>query len=1154
MDFSDITRSGTAPASKGKAYLTGFPSMGNVRPKTRAVDNDIQDTNSELRANRVKGNSGSSGLGGPLHEVLESVISNLSEIGELDGPATGGSGGSGTSSGAGAGAGAGGGGGGGSNIRRDLPSRSRPSKDPRRVNGTNNLLNGSSISAYTQNIPNIVLNTTKKPNKPLSASGLRSKDPKNINQLNELRAAYGADIPLGKAEKLLSPPRPKSMRGQQQQHQQQPPPPASRTQMNSSSGGVDRPVRSSKSNPMGGSGNGGVGSMPIPIPIPSHATSNGLSSQQSSPIHSPDTPVSGLKLVDPIVLHNPVTVTTTAATTTRRASIEEEKDYSKDLQVKSSNTTNRNTVCSTSQGSRGKSTSFTSKALLKSSLVTNRGNNTSPASLPVSTNHHDSNAFLEVVERSSNEKTVIESTTAAVIASVNTARKATQGQSSTTCVDSPPHKVEEEEKLVKSRDYSNSSNKMGINSVTLKGTPLPPPMGMELQLPDDLGYASPDCDGELDEECPMISDDEQGRPYNNSRHIYPSINPPMINRPAPIDCDDDDNNNMQMPERPTSRKLYLGSDKKTEKAVSKAPRSAGARFGHVSPISGGIDLDKIPQPRSPQVRNYMLKKNGSFNDVQQNRRWLEEEQEGRPPSRQSSAFPVHLADAPSTGCTVSTAGSSCCDQNGAGSEEKSPLGGELIVASSPARIAAEQACLDDYDVEESLVIDDTMVDTTIGHHDSSIVPNLEPISVKKTRSSGDEESISSSSSPGILRPPSRQKLAAQHLFDGRHKPPHPVLEDHVSIDRWNKTEGEARRSSGSLVNSTVDSNLKPNTTASGRLRSLRTATRAGGGTSNGYDPSRDGFTDLDGGDNNVAPFVFTVSYGTEDPTQRRHVSSHHGPNKMIIDEEEFRSSDVSNESLLRKSIISASPSNTTINTNTGNTNNMTTSNMTMVNNNNNNSNNNNGIPALGNKKLDNNVINSIPFPAPVRPKSVSAMDPSPWVHQVSRPGRVTKLSSSGNTGVGESEALRSKSASLSHHHHHTALHNHPSSQVTHVKPLHHDGGMTMARQSPVSSTGAWSEGYEANNTAPRAKANSGWTSPSLLAQTGAQYVNPSSSLSTFSQDHQEAFYNRDEEDDGTIWTDEESGAHFEHDMSMQSFQLESSLGEDFLSLFAPAGR
>jgi hypothetical protein len=42
----------------------------------------------------------------------------------------------------------------------------------------------------------------------------------------------------------------------------------------------------------------------------------------------------------------------------------------------------------------------------------------------------------------------------------------------------------------------------------------------------------------------------------------------------------------------------------------------------------------------------------------------------------------------------------------------------------------------------------------------------------------------------------------------------------------------------------------------------------------------------------------------------------------------------------------------------------------------------------------------------------------------------------------------------------------------------------------------------------------------------------------------------EEDEEVTVMTDDSD----ENRMSLQSFQLESSLGEDFLSLFAPAGR
>lgn len=653
MDFSDITRSGTAPPSKPKPYFTGLVNLG-ARPKTRAVDNDIQDTNSELRVNRVKAPGQQYNRDAGPNEVMETVISSLSENGEADG----------------AGGGA-----------KRAPSRGRTSKDPKRT-GQNNLVSG--LSAYTQNIPNIVLNASKKANKPNSAFSPRTagKEHKNINQINELRAAYGADILLGRGERPALPARPKSMKTQGQS-------------------GLDRP------------------------PVAEHGERRNRSAKVKESGNLFHIPTSSGHSPSPEPLVPPL------SSNSGNISCGSDSDSKPRDSKRMKNSSSAKSLLKTTFGAKSTSTMpehSESEALFSISSVMD------PISVPV---------LVPAAPAAAAATAKAQASASVSMEQAFFPSSSKRGQ--------PDRKAEQQWQAdageggswFTDRDHDHDAHD-------------------EQQVEDEADYYIDESDGE---------GDLTGRRGNST------------NAGAPSEEQDDS--------RPQSRKLYLGTEK-PDKPVNKAPRSAGARYGHISPMLGGVDLS-VPEhlhSNGPLSANVRLKKNGSHADIQKSHHWLgtEDALEQRPPSRQSSAFPVHLADAPAHV--------------------------QAVVVPSP-RAPNGKTPTKHKGMEELDMLDAPS---------SPVKPNIEPKSIKKARSEEDK----------VHRPPSRQKVGAQNLFDGLHD------------------KEEVRRSVTPADSSKPSSSTR-----------MRTSTRSGSRSGLVYDSSRDGFTELDPSEA-ASPFLITVSYGAED--------------------------------------------------------------------------------------------------------------------------------------------------------------------------------------------------------------------------------------------------------------------------------------------------
>lgn len=173
------------------------------------------------------------------------------------------------------------------------------------------------------------------------------------------------------------------------------------------------------------------------------------------------------------------------------------------------------------------------------------------------------------------------------------------------------------------------------------------------------------------------------------------------------------------------------------------------------------------------------------------------------------------------------------------------------------------------------------------NNNSYLAPNTELRSIKKTRSggatttTGDDEEASVGSAYQ-KRPPSRQKVAAQHLFDNDPTHESSIMTDSTSTGSSTRpisTRGGSRPnlSSQNMVVpgmdlgglSGVNPPTKPPSTSSSSSSSRGLSARSQINTARSlttrskmhYDPKDDGFGDLDPMNSNI-PFVINVNYGS----------------------------------------------------------------------------------------------------------------------------------------------------------------------------------------------------------------------------------------------------------------------------------------------------
>eukprot|EP01036_Dinobryon_divergens_P032303 gene32303-41864_t len=409
-----------------------------------------------------------------------------------------------------------------------------------------------------------------------------------------------------------------------------------------------------------------------------------------------------------------------------------------------------------------------------------------------------------------------------------------------------------------------------------------------------------------------------------------------ISTPLPVD----------MKIRPQSRKLYLGTEgissygihsssggtpvimpttpsfagntsevakvmpplAQLQPAADIAPPSARPRYGPPTTQRHDDDADlgasesrtrlaTLPASQPVSAEKPTLKKMHSFNQAIKPNPWQEDDlsQVVRPPSRQRSAFPVHLVDVPPQ--NSATNGSGALDSTGS----QAPLsshGVEFLGEGSSTRRSTSDHLLPTTTKSPRIYQADFEVDTSVA---AGVVVATNPIKVSSEgmglRASAsrrslpdqpldDEASVASSNSKANKnRPPSRQKIAAQNLFEGfevntaRDAPDKgsrrsdgPLSISNYDIGAGAFINNKHSRAEKEVSSAPLYSRSVPNTAlgagyeAAGSSstyqpsgvvpRNRASTTRGVGLGSLHYDPKDDGFSDIDLAD---APFFIQIN-------------------------------------------------------------------------------------------------------------------------------------------------------------------------------------------------------------------------------------------------------------------------------------------------------
>lgn len=810
MDFGEYVRGGTAPLS-GKPKIP--PALNPTvlsRPKTRAVDNDLQDMNVDLKVNRIKTGSNNNATNLSPEQTSDEVLLNEKEIARINLNDW--------------------------NDKTDnnnaaakrAPSRGKKSKDPTRKD--NSLMSG--LSAYTQNMPAIVLNTNRKSHKGPSASPRMAKESKNISQINELRAAYGTDFPLNKP---VSPP------------------------------GKTRGSKPSTAE--------------APLPIK---------------------PLEGL---------NRASLETRAApssanrkNTTDTASVASSVTSSKEIETPERGRellSNRSTVSSSSEISHSPTrklkknnsllkVSFSSKHSDESNFDGNNIDHSSTSPENGDTNETERNRTRSYSgtgpSPTDNVLVPVDDFLNEVIVTGTEIQKRKKEVKSQNATGSGSNRAS----ATNSPDVNNrplnlahpSSNLISFSISDYTIGPVDTPRDElfadlnDHEIPED--EIVPIYDGADEERIHQkkhsyIADETFASQANKSRLYLQDPNNASYNHTRnsaeEVETEehheefDETEHQEELSPRPQSRKLYLGSEKPLlrDKSNSKVPRSAGARYGAYSPIKGGVELPPaeigVKTGGSPRSKKSQFRKLSSHGDLAD---WVDESNPDlRPPSRQSTAFPVHLSSLPGSSSPLALI-------------QPATMNKMEIITTEP-----------DHDIAES--------PASVRSSRQPMTINTEPRTVKKVVTSvkGEEEkkgpsivtpsnstvNTSESTSTYNVRPPSRQKVAAQHLFDNEHPIPAATLHDNPSIETITIVSRRSSRADGPASNRKLDSAsgdiyVPSEGSSTVRLRTANghrpTSTRGKPATSSAYeyddDYNDDGFAALDPNDN-FAPFPITVNYG-----------------------------------------------------------------------------------------------------------------------------------------------------------------------------------------------------------------------------------------------------------------------------------------------------
>lgn len=727
MDFKELNRGGTAPL---KSKPTSIPTVPlNPRPKTRSVDNEIIDTNLDLRNNRYK-------PGNPyLNNDFNHNFNHGLEITDWSENHP-------------------------TNNKR-APSRGKASsKDPRR--GQNTLL-GSGLSAYTQNVPQILMNPnqSRKSSKPSATSSNASPRVKDRNKLSDLRAAYGTDIPLGKPS---SPGKAKYIKQNSSDIEKSSVP-------NSWSYDSDEKIISSNELLLNAH-DMGVNSI----------NESELSSRSNS--YNPSLP--GFQMQDT----SPVQLTRKTKKVAGLTSL-----------LKQSKISGRNSPSEKA---------FVDEGFLK----------------PMGRLTHDEDHYNRVESpqyplshisllNKPLKNTIINSD---YFDDTDFIIEDTPSSSNISPIH-PLELIQTNSKPLKRSPSKTSNSKRDIidSSPTLLLTDTSEQTNYIKNMPQfKLSAVSSSPEADLIDKYTIETNSELDlekytkEKENNFKKEIKSVEPTKSEYPR----SDDESQSGQLGEstsdlaRPQSRKLYLGNEK-SNKDISiskKTPKSAGARYGSYSPLKSSHDDAEeegyTEAIQTPVNKKLLLKKLSSYNDLHKNSPWKEgnDVNGNRPPSRQSSAFPVHLADDPNSMATMNP--------------------------TTPSKRR----------MESDLPSKSTFPESDIPMTNTVILPNTEL------------HSIISASQPTTndfnKRPPSRQKIAAQHLFD-------------ETSETREMAKANNLNNSGSTTSVSSSRNIgtaKPGT--SQRMSTTRSNMM--------YDPKDDGFIELDPEESLNTPFTITISYGDGD--------------------------------------------------------------------------------------------------------------------------------------------------------------------------------------------------------------------------------------------------------------------------------------------------
>lgn len=873
MDFNDLARSGTAPEpSKAKANQMAGHALP-LRPKTRSAENDMQDFRIELRTNKInyqqynypadEGNCHDDPADNQSNEFIRAMESYQADFeswsrGRTDFDPSGMS---------------------NSNARQGTAIGGRRSaKDGKKVQS-------SALSAYTQNIPQIVLQTSKKSSKPTSSPRTTREQKTDVKA--DIRAVYGADI----TERINGPsPRPRSQK--------------------QSTTGASNPNSPKVSEAF---------SFPEEAGPPSPERREFVSNSQSAdyePNISKTTPSSASRLRASVAQHSsdayPVNTATAAAI----------KPFSI-----------RKAVPSTSSGSRQVTRPFSHTEGVRTSVSqgATAGTPVPRASLDTPTS---SSSSKRVARKSA---TNTGSTPASLLKSSLVPGGSTRGTSgrSDRCASNKGSESEADyiendsntdfsdtsEHIAKQRASDQKGASQGVVSVGIAGAGNIPKFHSSSTSSDNRDNKPPLAGKSPTKDNPTM------RGYSPSPTLYlDNLNLGKVDSDQALLDIIQDTDNLEcsfdespilaaylqqkshtshatsqkenpVPDgstRPQSRKLYLGAEKevanhttfspKDTKAPSykTAPRSAGARYpvphapkATTTTSSSGADTvttssSGFEGPAPP------LRKMSSFNEIiHQSRKWHEippssNLPDQRPPSRQSSAFPVHLADEPSGNKTVSVR----ADENKLSKRTSSPTTAARGVASPPVRpsmrwdrVDLDHDDNDDGEIEEALhhVLSDTSsadenptkyntksnayssaknnastssrTSPTTGYQ--AVAPARTHIGIVRAAPVEDRPDTAVGADlytpeyPTIQRPPSRQKIAAQHLFEGGPPPP----------SRAGTVTADATRSSRAATAGNPTTDSQPMS---------RSATRP---STSHYNPRDDGFTELDTDEAAAVPFV-----------------------------------------------------------------------------------------------------------------------------------------------------------------------------------------------------------------------------------------------------------------------------------------------------------